>query len=76
MSTSGNFIEYMHCQVEKINDEKLKFNRFDDDFVIEWIQFNSSIFREEWDNSLCKNCMTNNSCGKEVKKECTCFKEK
>ena len=75
MPTSANFVDFMYCQIDKINYEKIKFNRFDDAFVIDWIASNSSNFRNCWEISLCKICKSNKLCGKDVLKNCNKFSE-
>jgi hypothetical protein len=76
VETSAYYHEFMICQIEKINEEKLLHNRDDDLFVIHWIQNYSELFRNSWEISLCKSCIKNKICGSKVLKKCNSFKEK
>lgn len=42
-------------------------------FIIEWINKNAKLFREEWNKSCCKNCYKWFECGHMLKKECDNF---
>ncbi len=72
MQTSAHFINFMSCQITKINLEVLS---NDDNDIINWIQNNSAFFRKEWENSICKNCQKVKMCGYKAKKECLDFSE-
>lgn len=73
MSTSANYHDFMSCQLDKINREVL--SRSDED-IMTWISDNSSIFRNEWENSICKNCKSLKNCGYRALKQCDKFVRK
>lgn len=70
MQTSAYFSNFMSCQIDKINLEILTKT---DDEIIKWIAINSSIFRKEWENSICKNCSKVKICGYKALKKCEEF---
>jgi hypothetical protein len=64
---------FKRCQIEAINYAKWLRGvetRHDpgDEFIEEWIKKFSKEFRENWDNSVCKDCVE--SCGHECRSFC------
>lgn len=46
------------------------------EFILHWIDDNSQEFRNKWDESMCRCCVSAFECGHYLRKECNCFKER
>ena len=69
---------YLRAQVERINVEKwCEGCRIQRDpgpeFVIHWINQNAARFREEWEQSRCKECHNCFQCGYKATRDCCEF---
>ncbi len=42
-------------------------------FIITWIKLNAVQFRQQWDNSLCKDCSDYRKCGTFLESDCNRF---
>lgn len=73
---SSSLKKYLSAQLYQIDVDKwLEGIRRNCDpgecYVLDWIKNNASKFRQEWDDSQCKNCKK--ECVHQLKKECGDF---
>ena len=70
--------EYMEAQIHRIEVDKWcqserQCSDPGDDFIIDWVHINAVQFREDWDQSLCKDCLRLRQCGYNVLSACCGF---
>ena len=63
-----NEYEFMKVQVHKIDIDKwcqgVQINSDPGEkYVVDWVYSNTKKFRDDWDNSVCKNCPNHRDCG-------------
>jgi len=77
ITSAGSFSlnKFMKCQVAKIVKDEDDSDDYSDDFVFNWINKNSSEFRQKWNKSLCKSCKYSDECGWSVVQNCIKYKE-
>jgi len=47
-----------------------------DDFIFDWVQYNSQEFRDKWELSQCKHCVSAFCCGHYLKTKCNNFEKR
>jgi len=78
--TSAMYEKFQKTELKFLNDCKYfeGINTHKDpgeEFVTEWIQANAQMFRDKWNESLCKECEYCESCGHLLKIQCDRFME-
>jgi len=75
-----NKSSFIKVQIRKISIDKwCEGCRINSDpgqaYILEWISKNAQRFRENWEQSCCKECYNWQLCGHEVRTFCDSFKE-
>lgn len=73
-----SFYKFMEIETRKIDQDKWiegqKLHKDPgQDFIIDWIMRNAANWRNEWDQSKCKDCVNWKMCGHLVLQECSAF---
>lgn len=74
-SALDNFDKFLICEIKRIEidkwDEGLKIlTDPGNDYVLNWIECSATNFRNEWNESLCKDCINCLNCGWRAKNKC------
>lgn len=75
-----NYEKFKKIQIERIEKEKwiegeATSSDLGDLFIMDWIYNNAKMFRDQWNNSLCKNCLNCFICGYNVISACDIYQE-
>ena len=66
--------ELWHINNAIAQQEEITHKHPDDSFIIEWIERSAPEFRNDWEKSQCKYCISACSCGHLLKVDCNLFK--
>lgn len=75
-----NFMDFMDAQVHRIEVDKWcrgeqQHSDPGDVFVMDWVYENAKSFRDDWQISLCKDCVKHRECGYYALSACDNFEK-